>query len=302
MFYATEIYKEISCTAENLLKKNKISHELLWILYKSEDILYTLCFKINRLRAVRLVNGNVTRSWSFQLDCRDVDYNDTTLDEAALQIFIPFFESFLAIDSLEVFPLKYHKFRANIRQSLLLQENRFLSLRECHHVHYVDLTISTRSVNNVSKVVIESKIMIDFKIYHDKHISLSFLLFPLSKKNLEWCNVRKCHVEVEVLSESSKIICSSLVRDYCLNDQQWCMRNKLLTLNAFTDSSCLNEFDVDKIQKIQWSSKLWDFLVMPDSRKKLILDLTQNVLRNMRQSHSKNIIRNKREKLKMILA
>ena len=221
--YAKKTYQETSCVVGDMLENNAISHDLLWTLYKPGDILYTTCTKTNRPRAVRFVHGTVGRLQSFQLDCRYVDYNGTKLGEAALELSIPVFHGYRAIDSLKVFPLKYHINQPKIRQDLLLQGGQFLSLRGCHHRYYASFAVPVTEEHNVPRVAVKSKIMVDPNTYYQSH-PYGVSLLSLPEENYESSNVGEDYVELETLSESSRLICCPLVLGYCLNDQQWCMR------------------------------------------------------------------------------
>ena len=227
--YAKKFHKETSRHISNLLEKRSITHDLLWTLYKPGDILYTTCTKTNRPRAVRFVHGVPGRS-SFRLDCRYIDNNGTSIGEAALEISIPSFHGCRDIDSLIVFPLKYHANEAEVRQNLLHQGNRFLSLQGCHHQCYDGFAVPAGLENNVSKVAVESKIMVDPSAYYQVHpYSPGHRLLPLPQEAYESSNVEKeDSVEVGTPNESSRLICCPLVLGYSLSDQNWCMRVTLL--------------------------------------------------------------------------
>ena len=73
-----------------LLKHSEIIYDLLWALFKPNEILYTTCFGTHKDRGVIFDHGeekedNFKRKY-YSLTCRYQDYNGTVFSETAIEL------------------------------------------------------------------------------------------------------------------------------------------------------------------------------------------------------------------------
>lgn len=82
------LYDRFSAALDSLrplLQHGEITFELLWALFKPNDLLYTTCVGTGKPRGLRYESGEVRTIQGeriFQLNCRYPDYNGKTFGEA----------------------------------------------------------------------------------------------------------------------------------------------------------------------------------------------------------------------------
>jgi len=123
-----------------LLDYSKINFDLFWALFKPNTHVLTICKGSDQLRCLIYDSGNFKTSLfgekSFKLDCHYFSYNGKAFSKIKTTLSIPEFCSTIKITSLKVFPLKRHKKQAKIKQDLISNNWKFMSLRGINHHKY----------------------------------------------------------------------------------------------------------------------------------------------------------------------
>lgn len=102
-------YTDTNCHIQSLLAHGEITYDLLWSLFKPNQLLFTTCSGIHKSRCVRHVCGEEKKNmygakyWS--LDCRYNDFDGKEFGEVSIEVMIPKFQGLKPIHELETFPI-----------------------------------------------------------------------------------------------------------------------------------------------------------------------------------------------------
>ncbi|KAF7166684.1 hypothetical protein CNMCM6106_002400 [Aspergillus hiratsukae] len=110
--YMKDACASTSQRVTSLLQRRPITYDLLWPLFKPEDLVYTTCFGTGKPRCVIFEAGEeaVYSGVSYyELECRYLDFDGQYFGEAGIVLRIKEFRGAKEIDSLEAFPLSYHR-------------------------------------------------------------------------------------------------------------------------------------------------------------------------------------------------
>ncbi|KAF7133737.1 hypothetical protein CNMCM5793_005091 [Aspergillus hiratsukae] len=110
--YMKEACASTSQRVTSLLQRRQITYGLPWALFKHEDLVYTTCFGTGKPRCVIFEAGEeaVYSGVSYyELKCRYLDFDGQYFGEAGIMLRINKFRGAKEIDSLEAFPLRYHR-------------------------------------------------------------------------------------------------------------------------------------------------------------------------------------------------
>lgn len=128
----------------SLVKHFKIIYELLWTLFWSNALLYTICFDFEQPRCLIFNSGEEkwisSKEKQFELQCCYFNYNDKSFSKVTTFLYILRFYNIKKIASLDVFSLQYHKLKTEITQNLVEQGQKFTTLMKTHHCNYKSLT------------------------------------------------------------------------------------------------------------------------------------------------------------------
>jgi hypothetical protein len=115
----------------------------LWMAFRPGDLLYLrdnglqapILMRLRKFEMTRVKGSHATSEyWTFHCDMMDCD-GDNVLSMATATT-IHKYQGYRALDTLEAFPLKYHKDEAQVRKNLLQRGKRWLALTGKHHRSY----------------------------------------------------------------------------------------------------------------------------------------------------------------------
>ena len=137
--YLQQAYETTIAQLHPLLKHGEIIYELLWALFKPNEILYTTCFGTHKDRGVVFDHGeekedNFKRKY-YNLSCRYRDYNGTVFGETTIDLQISKFAGSRRIETLTTFPFAYHPRRPAVEAELVECGQKFVKLMGTHHCH-----------------------------------------------------------------------------------------------------------------------------------------------------------------------
>ena len=110
--YLQQAYETTIAQLHPLLKHGEIIYELLWTLFKPNEIVYTTCFGTHMNRGVVFDCGeekedNFKRKY-YSLSCRYQDYNGVVFGETTVELRISRFAGSRQIETLTAFSFAYH--------------------------------------------------------------------------------------------------------------------------------------------------------------------------------------------------
>ena len=123
-----------------LLDYGEINFNLFWALFKPNTHVLIIYEGLDQLRYFIYNLGNfktlIFGEKSFKLNCYHFSYNGKVFSEVKTTLFILEFRLTIKITSLNVFPLECHKKQAEIKQDLINNSQKFMSLRGIKHYKY----------------------------------------------------------------------------------------------------------------------------------------------------------------------
>ncbi|KAH7146804.1 hypothetical protein B0J13DRAFT_584284 [Dactylonectria estremocensis] len=166
-------YTDTNCHIQSLLAHGEITYDLLWSLFKPNQLLFTTCSGIHKSRCVRHVCGEEKKNmygakyWS--LDCRYNDFDGKEFGEVSIE---------------------YHPHFNEIKSELTDCGKRFVSLRGAHYRHCKGAAFFLRKGEPV-ELQVDSRVMIDaafFKkanpTYPGLKINVEFAVADIEK--IDW--------------------------------------------------------------------------------------------------------------------
>jgi hypothetical protein len=162
--YVQKAYKTTTERLIPLLKHSEITYDLVWALFKPNDLLYATCFGTKKDRAVIFDVGeermNEFKVKYYGLTCRYRDFNGTVFGDTMMEVQIPKFSGVRRIETLAAFPFAYHPRRCAVEAELVECGRRFIALMGSHHCYCKgDGFLMTK--DGPYKVTIDSRIMVD---------------------------------------------------------------------------------------------------------------------------------------------
>jgi len=107
----------------SLLVSGEITYDLLWALFKLNTFAYTTCPGTQKLRCIKYDFGEERTTSDgvvyFHIKGRYVDFNGKVFGEVLIDTGILKFRGLKPINSLDVFPLRYHENLGHIRAELV---------------------------------------------------------------------------------------------------------------------------------------------------------------------------------------
>ncbi|KUJ06192.1 uncharacterized protein LY89DRAFT_712694 [Mollisia scopiformis] len=238
--YLKSAYTDTTQSMLSLLLTGYITYDLLWALFKPNDLVYTTCSGTHKPRCVRYNFGEEKRTkagtkyWS--LDCSYLDFNGEDLCLLPIEVKIANFRGAKCVTALAAFPLQYHAEAARVRAELLGCGRKFMSLRGSHHRYCNGNAFYVRDGQQV-EVRIDSRIMVDAAYF--------------------WKMNPNHFRQTAEMTDKYLLICCPIVPGFSLKDKLWV------------------EFAVIDIEEIKWSLMLFDCLALPDEQKEAIMAVTE---------------------------
>ena len=122
-----------------LFKYKKIFYDMLWILFKSDMLVYMICLTTDLLRCVKY-NFNEEKKTAWEINCFEIqncyfDFDDKIFNEATETLQIEMFYETKQIESLSAYSLHYH-FETVIKKHFVENNHKFIFLMSCHYHQY----------------------------------------------------------------------------------------------------------------------------------------------------------------------
>ena len=278
-----------------LLQHGEITFDLLWALFKPNDLLYTTCIGTGKPRSVRFESGEertVDGVRFFQLKCRYLDYNGKSFGEAWTLLAIEEFRGVKRIDTLDVFPLHHHPQESELRSLLTQQGVMFVALMGVQHREYEGDAFFIRK-GELDVVKVKGRVMIDAGSFRDVNPTYSKLRVnePLKTEAYAFCcivspsdkdseTLASNKIQQEDLAEDDLMTCSATVMGYSLVNKMWCEYHRSVDKYRNDINKIAVEFAVANIKNIEWNKGAFRSLELAEDQKKVLQALVESQLRH----------------------
>ena len=152
-----------------LLKSHEITFDMLWALFKLNDIVYGTCLGSQKPRCVIFDYEEVELfdcTEYFHIEGRYLDFDGKNFGQASTALGIFKFRGTKCVDKLEAFPLKYHPSEKEVRCQLIACGRKFLTLGGSHHRHYNGVAFVMKG-GKINRVSVNGRIMVDGPLFFE---------------------------------------------------------------------------------------------------------------------------------------
>ncbi|OLN86698.1 ATPase family AAA domain-containing protein 3B 2 [Colletotrichum chlorophyti] len=256
--FIDEHFSDAIHNGANLLEQGLISYEHLWTIFRPGCLVY----------ATRLSQARVYKLNSYQYTCGqfpglqlDVEYVDFDGDDFGTRhefLLIPQFAGAAQIASLNALPLDLHPSPEAATKLLTERGRRWEALAGQNFRQYkgVALDACNRRFN------IDGRIMVDAETYHRISANSAFSVNTFPKAVGQ---KRKQAVD----SDEIDLVPREKAEFARLTDDQCLLASPMVRGFSFTEKKFL-DFFVDKVSPINWNTRCFEQLVLPDSQKELV--------------------------------
>jgi len=297
--YVQKAYENATERLLPLLKHSEITYDLIWALFKPNDLLYTTCFGTERDRGVVFDVGeekmNEFDVKYYSLSCRYRDFNGTIFGETAIEIQIQKFNGVRRIDTLAAFPFTYHPRQCAVKAELVECGRRFITLVGSHHC-YCKGDAFHMTKNGPYKMAIDSRIMVDAAFFRKMNPNYSrpkidangslrpdppqvaYDLFGGSStiETSPHDQIKGTETDLSALTEDELMTCCPTVLAFSFKDKLWCKyRNFGYSRATKLIHRYIVECAVAGVTNIKWSSAPFDSLALPTEQKSLLKALAE---------------------------
>ncbi|KAI0634518.1 P-loop containing nucleoside triphosphate hydrolase protein [Trametes polyzona] len=196
------------------------------------------------------------------------------------RIYLPRFKGTAKIDTLDIYPLKYHPEAPTLEAALLARGKKWLELKGVHHMQYdgpAAYILSSVTGKTAIKYNVKSRVMIDrgsfrrFNPYYcmpnvkldtsfSQNVPSDYPAHPPNRPNdvAATFHVRSRNPRDDSeLTEEDLILTPPVLYGFSLTDKMWL------------------EFNVQLVQPIIWNDEAFENLVLPNDRKILLQSLVE---------------------------
>ncbi len=167
--YLDKDYTETKKTLYPLLESNTITFDLLWALFKSNEIAYCPTYSNpDEPRAFKIEYATKESSFMkgtwYSIEGRYLEYDGKTFGMGTMEVEVEQFKGPRKITSLACYPLKYHKDSENLKQQLIERGKKFVALKGMNYRFHKGMAFYKKK-RQIIKVNINGRVMVDPAIH-----------------------------------------------------------------------------------------------------------------------------------------
>ena len=268
--FMDEYFGSTARKLRSMLKRREISFDLLWGLYKPNELTYTTCPGTGQPRCVRFVSAqekvDLYKGKYLSLKCRYLNYDSKRFGEATAELEVDEFSGVRKVGTLNAFPLHLHKDEETVRNQLTECGRRFVSLRGTHHKRYQgEAFYICKGVPH--KIHVNSRVMVDVTSFKEANPNYNFSKLQDSSdcsygqaEHYLWGDVSSWSNSIldkptptDELQGGDMLIFSPTVFGYSLRDKKWRKRYTFAPFlaNAAWLTDLVVEFAVAGLEDIE---------------------------------------------------
>ena len=167
--YLDKDYAETKKTLYPLLESNTITFDLLWALFKSNEIAYCPTYSNpDEPRAFKIEYATQESSFMkgtwYGIEGRYLEYDGKTFGMGTMEVEVEAFKGPRKITSLACYPLKYHKDSETLRKQLIERGKKFVALKGMNYRFHKGMAFYKKK-RQIIKVNINGRVMVDPAIH-----------------------------------------------------------------------------------------------------------------------------------------
>jgi SpoVK/Ycf46/Vps4 family AAA+-type ATPase len=167
--YLDKDYAETKKTLYPLLESNTITFDLLWALFKPNDIAYCPTYgNADEPRAFKIEyatkESHFMKGQWYDIEGRYLEYDGKSFGMGTMSIDVEAFKGPRKITGLACYPLKYHKDVEGLKKNLIERGKKFVSLKGMNYRFHKGMAFYKKK-KAIIKVNINGRIMVDPAIH-----------------------------------------------------------------------------------------------------------------------------------------
>lgn len=301
-------YRSTISKINRLTQHGEMTFDLLYSILVPRTFFVGSCAVTRRPRLFKLVSFTRTTVGGmsvYQLICENVDLMnqlDTfVVGRVHTVILIKYFKGTVRIQSLDVFPLKYHPDEKGLKEMLITRGKKWAALTGIHHKQYNGIA-AIKSDDKVVKHNVKGRIMIDAVTFRRLNATHQFPIPAPSKSELAM--MEQAHPANgtydfpvaplptmpppprvpfggQLVTLNNQFGNRNLVqnvtntaRNADLSEEDLLLASTTVYGFSLSDKVWL-EFDAEKVEDVEWNEDAFDNLVLPADRKHLLQSLVE---------------------------
>lgn len=167
--YLDKDYAETKKTLYPLLESNTITFDLLWALFKSNEIAYCPTYsnpdepRAFKIEYATKENSFMKGTW-YNIEGRYLEYDGKQFGMGTMEVEVEQFKGPRKISSLACYPLKYHKDAESMKLKLIERGRKFVALKGMNYRFHKGMGFYKKK-RQVIKVNINGRVMVDPAIH-----------------------------------------------------------------------------------------------------------------------------------------
>ncbi|KAK5175429.1 uncharacterized protein LTR77_000568 [Saxophila tyrrhenica] len=163
--YLDEDYADIKKTLYPLLKAGNITFDLLWALYKPNEVAVTSCYgswEEPRCFKVEYANkcASMTRGEWYCIEGRYLEYDGKGFGYGDFEVDVEAFKGPRRISSLATYPLKYHAEPEAVKKQIIARGEKFVGMEGMHYKFHKGMAFHKKK-KQVLKINVNGRVMLD---------------------------------------------------------------------------------------------------------------------------------------------
>jgi len=244
-----------------MLKRGKITFELLGYILKQKVLIYTLWPGTEKAACVESQGATFVAfngKYELQLKTRYLDVRAGELQWVSHTLYAESFQGERTINELPWYPVEYHSNQEHIREHFLATASKFIALQGCHYRHYSGQAFATNEQGIVRRQQLDKRVLVCSDLF--EKLMPDYQHSPI---------IGQLEIRKEELDRSSdRIFCSTTVRGYCFGTAEF--RESLPIISIHNRLTSKVEFAVEDLQLISWHGDALANLQIPPKRKETL--------------------------------
>ncbi|KND94606.1 ATPase family AAA domain-containing protein 3B [Tolypocladium ophioglossoides CBS 100239] len=258
--FINEHFHDVITEVNNLCEQGLISYEHLWTIFKPESLVYTTKHSQPRVFRMKTFSYLEVHGPGLQLCVEFVDFDGDKFGTRDLWVKVPQFSGASSICALNVLPLRFCPAETAVRKRLVERGRRWEAHSGQKFRQYNGIALDVHG----NRFNIDSRIMIDVRTFHRLQANHVFEVCPLAK------NTNEKGEGSDVNDAEMELIPTGNNEGFAqLTDEQRLMATPMVCVFSMAEKKFL-DFFIDNVSDIDWDTRCFEQLVLPQSQKDLV--------------------------------
>ncbi|KAK1062569.1 hypothetical protein LTR74_010149 [Friedmanniomyces endolithicus] len=164
--YLDEEFRDTKKKLYPLLEAGKIDFDLVWTLFKPNDVAIFSCYGVwEEPRCFRIDETTLyldnKRGHYYKVEGQYLEYDGKEAGWADHAVEFDVFKGPRAINTLDIYPLKYHEHAAEIKDKIVARGKRFVALQGMQYKFHKGIAFQKDKKNKAIRININGRVMVD---------------------------------------------------------------------------------------------------------------------------------------------